>query len=65
METENYIEVIEGLTEGQKVLVQLPQTSSTTTNSNSKNSNMTGGFGVQGMNGGMPPTGGGNGVPRN
>lgn len=65
METENYIEVIEGLTEGQKVLVQLPKTSSTTTtNSNNKNSNMTGGFGVKGMNGGMPPAGGGNGGPR-
>jgi HlyD family secretion protein len=47
MENENYIEVTEGLTEGQKVIITLPQTSTTTTNSN-KNNNM-GGFG-----GGIP-----------
>lgn len=60
METENYIEVTEGLTEGQKVLIQLPKTSSTTNNSSKSNNAMTGGlggFGNQGMNGGMPPTG--------
>jgi HlyD family secretion protein len=54
METENYIEVIEGLNEGQRVLIQLPQTSTTTTNN--KN-NMTGGFAIPGMNGGMAPAG--------
>jgi HlyD family secretion protein len=37
LETENYIEVTEGLTEGEKVLVQLPQTSSTAS-TNNKNS---------------------------
>ena len=41
MENENYIEVTEGLTEGQKVLITLPQTSATTNN----NKNIMGGFG--------------------
>lgn len=58
MENENYIEVIEGLTEGQKVLITLPQTNSNTTNSNKNN--------MSGLGGGMPtggiPTGG---RPRN
>ncbi|MFT8315272.1 MAG: efflux RND transporter periplasmic adaptor subunit [Clostridium sp.] len=48
LETENYIEVTEGVKEGDKILVQLPQ--STTTNSNRNNG--FGGMG-QGMNGGM------------
>lgn len=60
METENYIEVVEGINEGQRVLIQLPQTS-TTTNTNNNRSNMTGGFGMPGMNGGgMPPAGANN-----
>lgn len=56
LETENYIEVTEGVKEGDKILVQLPQ--STTTNSNRNNG--FGGMG-QGMNGGMGggPQGGG------
>jgi HlyD family secretion protein len=53
METQNYIEVIEGLTEGQKVMVQLPQTSSTTTNNNR------GGL-SGGLSGNMGGLGGGN-----
>ncbi|MCM8712056.1 efflux RND transporter periplasmic adaptor subunit [Clostridium sp. SYSU_GA19001] len=52
LENENYIEVIEGLTEGQKVIITLPQTSTTTNSNNNKNSNL-GGFG-----GGMPSGGG-------
>ena len=43
LENENYIEVLEGVTEGQKLLVTLPQ-SSGTTNMNNKN-NFGGGFG--------------------
>lgn len=35
LENENYIEVTEGVTEGEKILVQLPQTGSTTTTTNS------------------------------
>lgn len=54
MENENYIEVTEGLTVGQKVLITLPKTSATTTNN--RNSN-TGGFGG-GMTTGGIPTGG-------
>jgi|GEM_PF-854500 len=34
LENENYVEITEGLNEGDKVLVQLPQTSTTTNNSN-------------------------------
>jgi RND family efflux transporter, MFP subunit len=60
LETQNYIEVTEGLTEGQQVLVQLPQSSTTTNNNNNKNSfgnmnGMTGGFG--GDMGGQRPQG--------
>jgi HlyD family secretion protein len=40
MENENYIEVTEGVIEGQKVLITLPQTSATT-----NNKNIMGGFG--------------------
>jgi HlyD family secretion protein len=47
LETENYIEITEGLTEGQKVLIKMPTTS---TNTNNKNS--LGGFG--GTMGGGP-----------
>jgi HlyD family secretion protein len=56
MENENYIEVIEGLTEGQKVIITLPQTSATTTNTNRNNM---GGFG-----GTMMPAGAGAGAVR-
>lgn len=43
LENENYVEITSGLNEGDKVLIQLPQTSSTTTNSN--RSALTNGFG--------------------
>jgi len=43
LENENYIEILEGVTEGQKLLVSLPQSTSTT-NMNNKNS-FGGGFG--------------------
>lgn len=49
MENENYVEITEGLNEGDKILIQLPQTSSTTNNNNNRN-----GFG------GMGGLGGGN-----
>jgi HlyD family secretion protein len=60
LETQNYIEITEGVTEGEKVLVQLPQTSTTTTSSNrsGQNSAFGGGFG-----GGMGGFGGGMGAP--
>jgi len=50
MENENYVEVTEGLTEGEKVLVQLPQASSTTNSNNNRNN--LGGFGAGGFGGG-------------
>lgn len=56
LETDSYIEVTEGVTEGQKLLVQLPSSSSTTNNKN----NFGGGFG--GDMGGGP--GGNMGAPR-
>lgn len=59
LENENYIEVTEGLTEGEKVLVQLPQVSSTTTSSRSG----IGGFGS--MGGSFGGFGGGAGGNRN
>lgn len=40
LETENYIEITEGLTEGQKVLIKMP-----TTSTNTNNKNNLGGFG--------------------
>jgi HlyD family secretion protein len=43
LENENYIEVLEGITEGQQILIALPQ-STTTTNTNNNRNNM-GGFG--------------------
>lgn len=51
IENENYIEVLEGVTEGQRLLVTLPQTNTTTTTTNT-NRNSMGGFG-----GGMPQGG--------
>jgi HlyD family secretion protein len=48
LETENYIEVTEGVKEGDKILVQLPATTTTTNN----RGNGMGGMG-QGMSGGM------------
>lgn len=62
LETENYIEITEGLSEGETVLVTLPQTSSTTNNNkNSMNGNFGGGmdrsFGGN-MSGGQMPQGG-------
>jgi len=50
LENENYIEVLEGVTEGQKLIVTLPQSNSTT-NMNNKN-NLGGGFGG-GINGNL------------
>lgn len=63
LENENYIEVTEGLTEGQKLLVQLPQVNSTT-NSRSGLGSFGGGLGGfgGGMGGGLS---GGNGGNRN
>lgn len=49
LENENYVEVLEGLTEGQKVLIALPQTSTTT---NNQNRNAMGGFGGGSFGGG-------------
>lgn len=55
LDTQNYIEVTDGVTEGQKVLIQLPSTSSTTTNSNRNTRNSfsgnMGGFGGGNMGG--------------
>ncbi|PJI08037.1 MULTISPECIES: efflux RND transporter periplasmic adaptor subunit [Clostridium] len=47
LENENYVEITSGINEGQKVMIQLPQTTST----NSQNSR--GGFGSMGGFGGM------------
>jgi HlyD family secretion protein len=55
LENENYIEVTEGLTEGQKVLITLPQSTSGTNTNNNKN--VMGGFGgsmTGGPQGGFP-----------
>ncbi|GFZ31494.1 hemolysin D [Clostridium zeae] len=52
METENYVEVTEGVTEGEKVLVQLPQTTTTTTNNRSGQNSAFGGN-MGGFGGGM------------
>lgn len=54
LETENYIEVTDGLTEGQKVLIKMPSTSS---NTNKNNKNNLGGFGGN-MGGGPGEMGG-------
>lgn len=43
LENENFIEVLEGISEGQKLIVELPQTSTTTNNNNNRNG--FGGFG--------------------
>jgi HlyD family secretion protein len=57
LENENYIEIVSGLTEGQKILITLPSTS-TSTNKQSGFGGMSGGF-----SGSM--TGGRTGVPKN
>ncbi|MDP4089080.1 MAG: efflux RND transporter periplasmic adaptor subunit [Bacillota bacterium] len=60
LETQNYIEVTEGLTEGQKVIITLPSTSSTSGTSSNNRGNQ-GGFGggfSGGMTGGGMPSGG-------
>lgn len=54
IENENYIEVTEGLTEGQRILITLPQTTTTTNQNNMRNA--MGGFGA-GMTGGRPQGG--------
>lgn len=70
LETVNYIEVTEGLTEGEKVLVQLPQTTSTTNTTNRSNlgggfgGNMGGGFGGN-MNGAATQRGNSTGTKTN
>ena len=53
LENENYIEVTEGLTEGQKVIITLPQTSTTTNSTNRNNQMNMGGFGGGMTTGGM------------
>lgn len=58
LETQNYIEITEGVTEGEKVLVQLPQTSTTTTSSNRSGQNSAFGGGMGGFGGGMGGFGG-------
>lgn len=55
LENENYIEVVEGLTEGQKVLITLPKTNSTSTSSNGNN--RMSGFGEGMPGGGGSPSG--------
>ncbi|GIM27357.1 hemolysin D [Clostridium polyendosporum] len=65
LENENYVEIVEGITENQKVLINLP-VSTSTTNTNNRNSlggglgggNFGAGFG--GGNGGTRQQGGGN-----
>lgn len=52
IENENYIEVTEGLTEGEKVLIALPQVNSNSNNNNMKN-NLGGGMGNFGNFGGQ------------
>lgn len=55
IENENYIEVLEGITEGQKILIMLPQSASSANNSskNSLSSGFGGGF-PRDMGGGRP-----------
>jgi HlyD family secretion protein len=50
LENENYVEITQGLNDGDKVLIQLPQTSSTTNSSN--RNGLSGGFGGSGFGGG-------------
>lgn len=57
LENENYIEVTEGVTEGQKVLVSLPKSTSGTTTQNTKQSGLGGTFGTMGGNSGGIPSG--------
>lgn len=63
LENENYVEITQGLNEGDKVLVQLPQTSTTTNNRNGNNmGGFGGGFGGGGnFGGGAARQSGGNG----
>ncbi|GKU28356.1 efflux RND transporter periplasmic adaptor subunit [Clostridium folliculivorans] len=63
METENYVEITDGVTEGEKVLVQLPQTTTTTTNNRSGQNSGFGGFGGN-MGGFGGNAGGGQGYQR-
>lgn len=54
LENENYVEVVDGITEGQKILVALPKSTSATntnTNTNSRNSLGGSGFGGGGFGG--------------
>lgn len=65
LENENYIEVTEGVTEGQKVLVSLPKSTSGTTTQNTRQNGLGGSFGAMGGNfggnaGGVPMGGSGN-----
>lgn len=62
-ENENYIEVTEGLTEGEKVLIALPQVSTTNNNNNNMRNSFGGGMG--GFSGGMGGNFGGQGGTRN
>ncbi|GFP75259.1 efflux RND transporter periplasmic adaptor subunit [Clostridium fungisolvens] len=64
METENYVEITDGVTEGEKVLVQLPQTTTTTNNNRSGQNSGFGGFGGN-MGGFGGNAGGGQGYQRN
>ncbi|MFL0266710.1 efflux RND transporter periplasmic adaptor subunit [Candidatus Clostridium radicumherbarum] len=63
LENENYVEITQGLNDGDKVLIQLPQTSSST-NSSNRNGLSTGfgggSFGGGGFGGGGNFSGGGN-----
>ncbi len=59
LETDNYIEVTEGLSDGDKLVVKLPSTS----NSTNSNKNNMGGFGGADMIGGGRPEGGPQGAP--
>lgn len=67
LQNENYVEITQGLNEGDKILVQLPQTSSTTNNNNRNglSGGFGGGFGGGGnFSGGNRQQGGGNGAAR-
>lgn len=57
LQTENYIEVTEGLTDGQEILVQLPQADSTNNNTTAARNSYSGGFGSV-MAGGFGGAGG-------
>ena len=60
IQNENYVEILDGLTEGEKVLITLPKTSTTSTTGNRSGFGGMGGFGG-GMGGGATrQSGGGN-----